>query len=336
MLAAHKSAWPKCVIFLSYRDFCVHVSNTDGSTRFFATQGLAPTPEPKSEDVGSLSVARAQKPWIAREYFGSEAFSRTSSLFHEIQHGIYLSNSRPTFSIRERRSDRLHGKRSLHRSVNWHVAAHENLYATLGVDKNVTMEDLKGAYHALAKKHHPDISQHDKKESPEVSHDRFVKINEAFMVLSDPKKRRQYDMDMSGPQAAYANSQQWGNARARYPHETHMPPGYSGGGGSRARQSDFFDEYGCYTGDTRGARGKPFISNTAVVFLALAWMLGGLAFHMWRFAESHEEVTVLFEERSMAASEVLHRAQARARENGSQLQLAMLRDKTQPDKPQAS
>lgn len=55
-----------------------------------------------------------------------------------------------------------------------------------------------------------------------------------------------------------------------------------------------------------------------------------------RFAESHEEVTVLFEERSMRASEVLQRAQDRARENGSQLQLAMLRDKTQPDKPQDS
>ncbi len=54
----------------------------------------------------------------------------------------------------------------------------------LGVDKDASKEEIKKAYYKLAHKHHPDKGGDEKK---------FKEINEAYQILSDEKKRRQYD-----------------------------------------------------------------------------------------------------------------------------------------------
>jgi len=58
-------------------------------------------------------------------------------------------------------------------------------YQTLGVAKGASADDIKKAYRTLAHKHHPD-----KQGGNEA---KFKEINEAYQVLSDPKKRQQYD-----------------------------------------------------------------------------------------------------------------------------------------------
>jgi curved DNA-binding protein len=65
----------------------------------------------------------------------------------------------------------------------------EDYYKVLGVDKGASVDDIKKAYRKLALKHHPDRNPSDKKRSE----DKFKKISEAYAVLSDPEKRRQYD-----------------------------------------------------------------------------------------------------------------------------------------------
>lgn len=65
----------------------------------------------------------------------------------------------------------------------------ENLYEVLGVDEKAEIEVIKAAHRALAKKYHPDTYAGDKKTAEE----RLKKVNAAFDVLSDPKKRAQYD-----------------------------------------------------------------------------------------------------------------------------------------------
>jgi DnaJ-class molecular chaperone len=62
-------------------------------------------------------------------------------------------------------------------------------YSILGVKKTASEADIKKAYRKLAMEHHPDKNEGDKK-----AEDQFKKILEAYQVLSDVKKRREYDM----------------------------------------------------------------------------------------------------------------------------------------------
>ena len=61
-------------------------------------------------------------------------------------------------------------------------------YEVLGVDKNADDAALKKAYRALAKKYHPDMNPGDKE-----AEKKFKEASEAYAVLSDPEKRKQYD-----------------------------------------------------------------------------------------------------------------------------------------------
>jgi curved DNA-binding protein len=64
-----------------------------------------------------------------------------------------------------------------------------NYYQTLGVEKSASEAEIKKAYRKLAMQYHPDRNQGDKK-----AEDKFKEVNEAYAVLSDPEKRKQYDM----------------------------------------------------------------------------------------------------------------------------------------------
>src|SRR5579872_2808953 len=64
----------------------------------------------------------------------------------------------------------------------------EDLYATLGVPKTADAEVIKKAYRKLAKELHPDKNPGNK-----ATEARFKKVNHAFEVLSDEKKRKLYD-----------------------------------------------------------------------------------------------------------------------------------------------
>ncbi len=65
----------------------------------------------------------------------------------------------------------------------------EDYYKLLGVDKKATKEEIKKAFRKLAMKYHPDRNKGSK-----VAEEKFKKINEAYAVLSDDEKRKQYDM----------------------------------------------------------------------------------------------------------------------------------------------
>jgi molecular chaperone DnaJ len=61
-------------------------------------------------------------------------------------------------------------------------------YETLGVPRTATADEIRKAYRKLARKYHPDLNPGDKS-----SEDRFKNVQEAYDVLSDPKKRPMYD-----------------------------------------------------------------------------------------------------------------------------------------------
>lgn len=99
-------------------------------------------------------------------------------------------------------------------------------YEVLGVEKNADEAAIKKAYRVLAKKYHPDMNPGDKE-----AEKKFKEASEAYAVLSDPEKRRQYD--------------QFGHAA--------FDGGAGGGfGGFDFNSSDFSDIFGDIFGDFFG------------------------------------------------------------------------------------
>lgn len=69
------------------------------------------------------------------------------------------------------------------------MAEKRDYYEVLGVPKNATLDQIKAAYRALARKYHPDVTSEDKAHAEE----RFKEISEAYEVLVDDEKRKLYD-----------------------------------------------------------------------------------------------------------------------------------------------
>ena len=71
-------------------------------------------------------------------------------------------------------------------------ARKRDYYAILGVDKNADEREIKKAYKKMAMKYHPDRNS-ESEESKKMAEKKFIDVNDAYNVLSDPKKRSMYD-----------------------------------------------------------------------------------------------------------------------------------------------
>ena len=80
------------------------------------------------------------------------------------------------------------------------MATKRDYYEVLGVSKTASKDEIKSAFRKLAKKYHPDISKEENAE------EKFKEVQEAYSVLSDDNKRRQYDQfghaGVNGPGAS--------------------------------------------------------------------------------------------------------------------------------------
>jgi DnaJ-class molecular chaperone len=141
------------------------------------------------------------------------------------------------------------------------VAVAQDPYQELGVSRNASAAEIRKAFHKLAKKHHPDVTQGDK-----ASEEKFKRVSAAFDLLGDPEKRAKYDageIDADGRETMRAYSHGpfgQGFAGAGF--------GDEGGGNFRSgafEGVDLNDILGEMFGNRGGTRGAGFASRGADV-----------------------------------------------------------------------
>lgn len=111
---------------------------------------------------------------------------------------------------------------------------YKDYYKVLGVDEKASQDEIKKKYRQLAKKYHPDLNKGDEK-----SQEKFKEINEAYEVLGDEEKRKNYDA---------FGSQGWTHGQTFDPSQ-HGFGGYS----FDASDIDFSDLFGGMFGGMGGA-----------------------------------------------------------------------------------
>ncbi len=180
--------------------------------------------------------------------------------------------------------------------------AGEDFYKVLGVSKSASEKDIKKAFKRLAKQYHPDRNQGDTK-----AEDRFKEISEAYQVLSDPEKKKQYDrVGQAGAQGAHGfHGWQPGQGGPR----SHRWSSASGAPG--VDLNDIFSQL--FGGDrNNGSRPEEFFSGRSPI--------GGAGFaadhHMGRDTgrDLEADVTISFEEAMQGG---IHRFTLHKNGNGS-------------------
>jgi molecular chaperone DnaJ len=105
------------------------------------------------------------------------------------------------------------------------VAQTKDFYAVLGVSSSATQDEIKKSYRKLAKQYHPDANANDPKAA-----EKFKEISEAYTVLGDAEKRKQYD-EMRRLGAFEGFARHGGGAGAR-PGTGGFQGGFGGAGGA--------------------------------------------------------------------------------------------------------
>ena len=119
-----------------------------------------------------------------------------------------------------------------------------SLYETLGVSKNASADEIKKAYRRLARQYHPYINKEKGAEK------KFKEINAAYEILSDEKKRAQYDQygdSMFGGQSFHDFSKNTGGVNLDDILKDLFGGGF-GGGSSRGSRFNGFSSKGLNTG----------------------------------------------------------------------------------------
>jgi DnaJ-class molecular chaperone len=153
-------------------------------------------------------------------------------------------------------------------------------YEVLGVPRDAAEADIKKAYRKLARQHHPDRNPGDKQAEA-----RFKEVQEAYEVLSDEKKRKQYDRfgfvgPESAPGGAGAGPFRWGGGEG--------PGGFEFGNIDLGDLGNLFGQFGrmggvggdaaeAFAGRTRGRgrRARPPAAEAEVRIPFLQAALGG-------------------------------------------------------------
>jgi molecular chaperone DnaJ len=126
----------------------------------------------------------------------------------------------------------------------------QDYYETLGVSRKATAKDIRTAFRKLARKYHPDLNPGDK-----AAEEKFKQLQEAYDVLSDPKKRQMYDQ--YGFYSENVPTGDYGAAHDAADQNVNFDFGGFDFGGQAGGGSSFRDLFGQFFGGRRGGTMEP-------------------------------------------------------------------------------
>lgn len=121
----------------------------------------------------------------------------------------------------------------------------KDYYTILNVSENASSDEIKQAYRKLAKKYHPDTRGGDKK-----AEERFKDISEAYAVLKNPKRRKEYDLMRKNPFASGQGGFDFGN----YANSEGFRVNFGGAGNGFGGFDDLLGNFFGFGGRKRGSR----------------------------------------------------------------------------------
>ncbi len=104
-------------------------------------------------------------------------------------------------------------------------AKKRDYYEILGVDRNASEADIKKAYKKLAIKYHPDRNN-ESEETKKMAEKKFIDVNDAYSVLTDPKKKSMFDQGIDP-----LNPEEGGGASGGFANASDIFNMFFGGGG---------------------------------------------------------------------------------------------------------
>src|SRR5271156_6317562 len=136
------------------------------------------------------------------------------------------------------------------------AASKQDYYETLGVSRTAKEDEIRKTYRKLARKYHPDLNPGDKS-----SEERFKKVQEAYDILSDPKKRQVYDqhgfysdhIPPGGPAGGSSGQQDPGMGFGGFDFSEYM--NQTGGADQAGGTGNFRDIFSQFFGGRRGEHG---------------------------------------------------------------------------------
>src|SRR3989344_8087385 len=128
----------------------------------------------------------------------------------------------------------------------------KDYYSTLGVEKGASKDDIKKAFHKLARKYHPDNKAGGDEQ-------KFKEINEAYQILSNDKRRAEYD--------SYGHVFQGGEGPGGFSPFSDFAENFQGFGGEGFDVNDIFgDLFGGGGGRSRAKRGRDISVDLEIPF----------------------------------------------------------------------
>ncbi|KAK7922442.1 hypothetical protein WMY93_009344 [Mugilogobius chulae] len=177
-----------------------------------------------------------------------------------------------------------------------------NHYELLGVKSDATLEEIKNAFFDKSKKVHPDSDP----SNPEL-HSQFVKLNEAYRVLSKDKSRKEYDLKLGYPYSAH---QTYGS---NYSHTEHGNKFSSEA--ENQRYWEQFRQSNAHNMSTEAWQ-KRRTQNLRVLGYCIIAMMLSVGFHYLLFRKLEEVHTNYMDEKDRVITAIYNEAREQARQTG--------------------